>query len=38
MTRNSAVADIETRVRLNSPQELEDLRKDILAKRDPTKL
>jgi NADH:ubiquinone oxidoreductase subunit F (NADH-binding)/NAD-dependent dihydropyrimidine dehydrogenase PreA subunit/(2Fe-2S) ferredoxin len=38
MTMNSAVADSETRVKLNSPQELENLRKDILAKRDPTKL
>ncbi len=38
MTSNSAVSNTETRVRLNSPQELEDLRKDILAKRDPTKL
>jgi NADH-quinone oxidoreductase subunit F len=38
MAKSSVVADIETRERLNSPQELENLRKYILAKRDPTKL
>jgi NADH-quinone oxidoreductase subunit F len=35
---NSAVAELETKVRLGSPRALEDLRKDILSKRDPTKL
>jgi NADH-quinone oxidoreductase subunit F len=35
---NTVVADLETRLRLGSPRDLKELRKDILAKRDPTKL
>jgi len=35
---NNVVADLETRMRLGSPGDLEVLRKDILAKRDPTRL
>ena len=38
MTTNSAAADPGIRARLNSPRELDDLRKEILAQRDPTKL
>jgi len=38
MTSSSVSADIGIKVKLNSPQELDNFRKEIIAKRDSTKL
>ena len=35
---NTVAADLETRLKLGAPSELAEVRKEILSKRDPTKL